>query len=260
MDINVIRDFLEQRLPTKAAVEEAASAAGVSAATMYRYKSNPEGMGLGTLIRLNECLGLPLENGAAWSKADIISSEYRRLSLEKAIAGNGGSRYTTVSPYTVNSELEPLTRALIRADYGTRAPQIENEILRIRASRQQLYDSCAYASWEIWNGNGYLDFFHGRGRFNQIPADLRKAQVKTFIESSRSENRHRFIYMNNCPELPMFGAYTPSGIALVRIEDIHLEYQAPALVKSFQETFDELLTRCVTRTTDQFIDFISNPS
>lgn len=259
MDLNIIKDFLDQRLQTKAAVEEAAVSAGVSPATMYRYKANPAGMGLGTLIRLTESLGLPLESGAAWSKVDIVSSESRRLELERSVAAESGDRYTTVSPYTVNSELESVTRILLRADYGTRAPQLEETIVNIRAQRQRLYESTTYTSWEIWNGFGYLDFFNGRGRFKEIPEKLRKAQIEKFVETSKSASCHRFIYMRNCPDLPMFGVYSPPGISLVRVEDIHLEHQAPQLVKSFRDTFDEILLRCSTKTTEQFIDFITNP-
>ncbi|MGH8865525.1 MAG: hypothetical protein ACREVZ_12890, partial [Burkholderiales bacterium] len=217
---NALGIGLRQRLLLRA------GAVGVSTATMYRYKANPEGMGLGTLIRLKDRLGLPLENGAAWSKSNVIAGERRRLSLEKTAAAAGGSRYTTVSPYTVNSELVPIMQLLVRADYGTRAPQIEGELLRIRAEREELYESCAYESWEIWNGCGYVDFFNGRGRFNGVPPALRQAQIEKFIDTSKVPGRHRFIYTHNYPELPMFGVYSPPGVALVRIDDIHLEYQA----------------------------------
>ena len=33
--------------------------------------------------------------------------------------------------------------------------------------------------------------------------------------------------------------YAPPGVVLVRVEDIHLEYQAPALVSDFKITFGE---------------------
>lgn len=259
MDPTIVKSFMQERLATKEEVARAAHAVGVSTATLYRYKSNPEDMGLGTLARLKDILGLPLENGAAWSKARIIETERRRLQLEKFAAKEGGARYTTVAPYTVNSELAGITQILLHADYGTRAPGMESDLLGVRHTRAALYEAGSYDSWEIWDGHGYREFFHGRGRFKGIDASLRNRQVAAFVESSRHPKRRRFVYQSNCPSLPMFGCYQPQGVALVRIEDIHIEFQAPELVRSFRDTFDELLSQCATKTVDQFIEFITSP-
>ncbi len=258
MDVTVIKSFLADRLATRNAVEEAAAAVNVSVATMYRYKANPEAIDLGVLKRLSDHLGLPLQNGVAWLKTNVIGSERRRLELEKALSVAGGARFTTMPHYTVNEELPEITRLILQFDYGTRAPQLEREVLPIRAERSHLYSLDAYVSWEVWNVYGYLDFFHGRGRFKDIPKELRVAQIAKFVESSKRPGRHRF--MSNSPELPMFGVYSPPGVALVRIDDIHFEFQAPALISSFEETFNEILDHSFTKTADQFIAFLENPS
>ncbi|UTP39787.1 hypothetical protein M9M90_01025 [Phenylobacterium sp. LH3H17] len=257
MDLTVIKDFLKARLSTREAMEEAAAVAGISLATAYRYKSNPEAMSLGVLTRLSEHFGLPLANGAAWGRMDVLGSERRRLSLETTISAQAGARFMIMAPYTVNDELADITRELLRADYGTRAAQLEGEILSIRGKRAELYRSETYDSWEIWNGLGYADFFHGRGRFAAIPEDLRRAQIDVFLTSSASPKRHRYFY--TAPDLPTFGCYSDPGVALVRIEDIHLEFQAPTLVSSFEDTFNELLNRCETKTRDDFVDFAKTP-
>jgi len=259
MNVTAIKTFLGERLNTKRDVERAASAVNVSVATMYRYKANPETMTLSTLIDLKQILGLPIENGAAWSKAGVVEAERRRLQLESTLADCGGTRYTTVSPYSVNCELEDIIKLLLEFDYGTAAPKLIGEILAIRKERQRLYERNSYSSWEIWNGHGYHDFFHGLGRFRIIPADLRQEQIERFVASSAHPNVRRFMYLRHCPELPMFGVYTPPGVALVRIDDIHLEYQSTDLTESFSQTFNDFVAKCITRTNDQFISFLTDP-
>jgi hypothetical protein len=261
MDVALIKNFLGERLGTKRAVEGAAQAIGVSAATVYRYKQSPESIGLGQLVRLSAHLGLPLASGAAWSRSNIRESERRRLDLESA-SGEGksqGRRLITVPAYTVNSELPEITELILKADYGTRVATVANEILAIRAERARLYESGGYESWEIWNGWGYLDFFHGRDRFRSVPADVRQKQVRHFIESSEHPQRHRFIYLRHSPDLPMFGIHSPPGVALVRIDDIHFEFQDPSLIESFEDTFNEFRGRCQTTTRSEFISWIENP-
>lgn len=259
MNPTIIKTFLAERLTTKEEVARAARAVGVSTATLYRYKSNPEDMGLGVLAKLKDILGLPLENGAAWSKARVIDTERRRLQLEEAAAKASGARYTTVAPYTVNSEIEEVTQILLRVDYGTRAPAMEQDLIDVRRKRAELYNAGAYESWEIWDGYGYADFFHGRGRFGGIDEAMRRRQVAAFIESSRHPKRRRFIYRSHCPTLPMFGCYQPQGTALIRVDDVHFEFQAPELVSSLRETFDDLLNQCSTKTLEQFIEFLATP-
>lgn len=271
MDATVIKSFLGERLDTKRAVEGAAAAIDVSVATMYRYKAQPESIGLGQLIKLSEFLGLPLTNGAAWSKASLLDSERRRLELERSIAGEyrrldaelkvaadaHGRRFQTVPAYTVNSELPEVTRLVLEADYGTRAATLEKDVLAVRAERARLYEH--YESWEIWNGYGYLDFFQGKNRYKTLPDDLRSAQVDVFAESTIHPLRHRFVYWRHSPDLPMFGCFAPVGVALVRVEDIHLEYQDPRLVESFEDTFNDLRALCATATAAEFVAFLRNP-
>lgn len=259
MDPTIIKSFMQERLTTKEEVARAARAVGVSTSTLYRYKSNPEDMGLGVLAKLKDILGLPLENGAAWSKAKVIETERRRLQLEQTCAKEGGARYTTVAPYTVNSELAEITQLLLRTDYGTQTATLEKELLEVRQARSALYEASEYESWEIWDAYGYGDFFHGRCRFKSIDKSVRDRQIAAFVESSRQTKRHRFIYRSHCPSLPMFGVYQPQGVALVRVEDIHIEFQTPELVRSFRDTFDDLLSQCATRTSEQFIQFITSP-
>jgi transcriptional regulator with XRE-family HTH domain len=256
MDVGLISNFLNDRLSTRKAVEEAAEIIGVSAATMYRYKANPDAISLGQLCKLSQRLGLPLAGGAVWTQDSLLGSERRRLQLEAELAKNGGTRLITIPAYTVNDELPEITRLLLQEDYGARAKQIGAEVLGIRAERQRLYAAARYESWEVWNGYGYLDFLNGRGRYRSIPTELREAQVEKFIESSGRSNVHRFSYMTHSPELPMFGCHTPPGIVLVRVDDIHLEFQAPHLVKSFEETFDHLRRSSSTSAVEQFTAFL----
>lgn len=256
MDIELISNFLNDRLSTRKAVEDAAEIIGVSVATMYRYKANPDAISLGQISKLSQKLGLPLAGGAVWTQDSILGSERRRLQLEAELAKSGGTRLITIPAYTVNDELSEITRLLLAEDYGAEAKRFEAEVLGVRAERQRLYDAAQYESWEIWNGFGYLDFLNGRGRYRSIPAYLRKAQVKRFIESSGRSNVHRFVHMSHSPELPMFGCHTPPGIVLIRVEDIHLEFQARHLVKSFKETFDALRRASSTSTVEQFVSFL----
>lgn len=261
MDLGVIKSFLDDRLTTKVAVQRAAEVMGVSSATMYRYKANPEAMGLGHLVRLSGHLGLPLTNGAAWSKTSIVESERRRLDLESTLVRGKaeGRRLVTVPAYTVNSEISEVSDLILQADYGTRMTAIGAELTAIRAERSRLYDDPGYESWEIWNGFGYMDFFHGRDRFKSIPAESREAQIRHFIDSSENPKRHRFVYLRHSPDLPMFGCYTPEGVVLVRIDDIHLEFRDSALFDSFEDTFNDFRQRCVTVTREDFISFLKDP-
>lgn len=259
MDIRVIENFLNVHLTTRSAVESAANAIGVSVATMYRYKANPESINLGQAMKLSEHLGLPLASGAAWSKVNILESERRRLDLESEIASTNGHRLQIVPAYTVNSEISDVTRLILQADYGTRLPKVEAEIMGIRQERARLYDEGQYTSWEIWSGFGYIDFFYGRNRFKCIPEELRLKQIEKFIESTHHPNRHRFIYLRRTPDLPMFGCFNPAGVALVRVDCIQLEYQDPILVDSFEDTFNEFRKMCLTSTPDEFVAFLREP-
>lgn len=259
MDINIIRSFLNNHLNTRLAVEGAAIAIGVSPATMYRYKANPETISIAQAIKLSEHLGLPLANGAAWSKVNILESERRRLQLESAIADACGHRLQIVPAYTVNSEIPEVTRLILQADYGTRLPKVEAQIMEIRQERARLYDEGKYTSWEIWNGFGYIDFFQGCNRFKGLSDELREKQIEKFIASTMHPNRHRFIYLRRTPDLPMFGCFNPPGVALIRIDNIQLEYQDSTLVESFEDTFNNIRQLCLTTTPDEFISFLRNP-
>ncbi len=256
MDLGLIDNFLNQRLSTRKAVEEAASIIGVSTATMYRYKANPEMISLGQICKLSHQLGLPLAEGAVWTDANILSAERRRLELESEVAKNLGTRLITIPAYTVNDEIPEITKLLLLEDYGADAKRFDAELLGVRAERRRLYESAAYESWELWNGFGYRDFLNGRGRYRSIPADLRQAQSAILIETSKRPNVHRFVYTAHTPELPMFGCHTPPGVALVRVDDIHLEFQDSQLVKSFEETFEKLRRSSATSTVEQFTTFL----
>lgn len=256
MDIELVGNFLNERLTTRKAVEEAATIIGVSTATMYRYKASPAGLSLGQVCKLSHSLGLPLANGAVWTQASILGSERRRLQLETELARNGGTRLITIPAYTVNDELPEITRLMLEADYGAEAKKLYAEVMCVRAERRELYDAAKYESWEIWNGYAYLDFLNGRGRYRSIPVDLRQAQIGRFVASSNRSNVHRFLYLTHSPELPMFGCHSPPGVALVRVDDIHLEFQARDLVQSFEQTFENLRRGSATTTVEQFVTFL----
>ena len=257
MDLGLIGNFLNERLTSRKAVEEAADVIGVSIATMYRYKSSPDAISLGQICKLSQRLGLPLAHGAVWTQDSIVGSERRRLQLEIELAKTGGTRLTTIPAYTVNDELPEVTQLLLQEDYGAKAKRFDAEVLAVRAERRMLYESGKYVSWEIWNGYGYLDFLNGRGRYRSIPAELRQAQIDQFVASSSRTGVHRFLYLTHSPELPMFGCHTPPGIVLVRVEDIHLEFQTRNLVQSFEETFEALRRRTSAMSAiEQFVTFL----
>jgi hypothetical protein len=256
VDINVIKSFLNQRLPTRESMEHAASLAGISVATLYRYKSNPESISLGVLAQLTKHLGLPLANGAAWARTEIVAAEHRRLALETHLASVSGRRCIIVAPYTVNDELPEITRMLVENDYGTKARELVEPILEIRMQRAKLYNSQKYDSWEIWNGHGYSDFLLSRGRYQGLSNDLKNRQIAIFKESSVSRSK-RFFYIGS--DLPTFGCYSEPKIALLRIEDIHLEFQDVELVESFEDTFNDLVRRCATRTHEEFVSLLYVP-
>lgn len=256
MDLDLIGSFINERFTTRKSVEEAAEAIDVSIATMYRYKSNPEAISLGQVCKLAQRFGLPLANGAVWTQDCILGSERRRLELEAVLAKNAGLRLITLPAYTVNDELPEITRLLLLEDYGSEASKIEAEVLGIRSERKRFYQEGNYESWEIWNGYGYLDFLHGRGRYRSITEDLRQAQIEVFVDSTKKPNVHRFVYLTHSPDLPMFGCHTPPGTALVRVEDIHLEFQLRPLVTSFEETFEKLRRTAEPWTDEQFIKFV----
>jgi hypothetical protein len=58
----------------------------------------------------------------------------------------------------------------------------------------------------------------------------------------------------------MFGCYSPPPVGLVRVEDVHFEFQEQQLVSSLEDTFNELLGRAHTKTNDEFIAFLINPN
>jgi hypothetical protein len=259
MEIAIVKNLMNERLTTANLMNDAARKIGVSLATMYRYKSNPELIPLGKLISLCEHLGFPLGGSITWSKNKVLQGERRRYELEKEIAEQEfGKRYVITPSYTVTSELPEVTRQLWDYDYGTRYQELISDYIGLRQERCKLYQEGKYESFEIINGFCYKDFFYGQGRFKGLPKELRMKQIDSLIKSLEYPHVNRRIYLKATPELPIFSCFSTDK-AVIRIDDFIVEFNNETIVKELVETYNTYYDTADIINKDQVKVFLQKP-
>ena len=249
---------MDERLTTRERAAEAAKVMGVSVATLYRYKKDPASIPFGKLVALGEHLAFPIEDTVAWSRADVIQGERRRYELEERIASTHGRRFTVTPSYSVATELSEMTRQLWQIDYPTRTRDGLEVYLDLRAKRRALYFSGKYESFELISGGGYLDFFHGEGRFKGIPKELREKQVKAFLKSFELPHIQRRIHLRNTPELPTVTCYS-NAVAWIRVDDITIEFSGTPKVSELTDVFNDYFMNADIVSKDDVRAFFRNP-
>lgn len=258
MDTEIIKNLLKDRLPTAELASAAAERIGVSIATMYRYKKDPQSIPFGKLIALGKYLGFPIGGSAAWSRADIIASESRRYELEAAVGAIGGRRYIVTPSFTVNCELPEFTKRLWDFDYGNRQRDVMDKYLALRKKRYELYEKGVYESVEIFAGAGYQDFLNRRGRFEGIDEELQRRQLEQIVRSLDFAHVRRRIYLKSTPELPIFQCYS-NEIAVIRVDDFTVEFNGPETAKELMEIFDEYYDRADLKSVEEVREFLLGP-
>lgn len=201
-------------------MKEMAAVLGVSLATAYRYRKNPSEMSLAAFERLADHLRVPVSMNLVYRDTDVLAAEEARLGMEREIAAERSWRFVATPHFTVNCEIEDFTRELIDIQYGERMSSDDKEAyIRARAERRRLYLEGAYHSEEVIYGPAYVDFFYGRGIFEQISKPTRMAQLHEVISTSRLSHVSRHIYVNVTPELPIILNYG-TGKSVIRVEDL----------------------------------------
>lgn len=260
VDPALIKSFMSEHLTTAAAMKEAADRIECSLATLYRYKRDPAQMPFGKLVELGKYLGFPIEATAAWSRADVLRGEQRRLELESAVAGvPGGTRFTVVPAFTVNSELEAVTRALFTLDYGSRGIELVDEYVSLRSKRHDLYHAAQYTSYEIFSGAGYLDFYRRRGRFRALSEELHREQLAALIASTDFPHVNRRIYCRATPELPIVTCYS-NAIAVMRADDFTVEFNGPTVADQLRDIFSHFFEHAQFKSREEVKAFLHDPT
>ena len=255
MDVEIVRNLLKDRLPTAELANEAAERIGVSVATMYRYKKDPQSIPFGKLVTLGKYLGFPIGGSAAWSRSDVLASERRRYELEAGVAAIHGTRYIVTPSFTVTCELPEFTEQLWDFDYGTRQRDVMTKYMDLRKQRCELYKRGAYESVEIFIGAGYEDFLHRRGRFRGVSEELRNKQLEQITRSLEYPHVHRRVYLKNTPELPIFSCYS-TDIAVIRVDDFTVEFNGPDTAKELIEIFNEYYDGADLKTAEEVREFL----
>ncbi len=258
MNVDLFKRVLEERLTTRDLVAAAAQAVDVSIATMYRYKSDPAVIPFGKIVTLGKYLAFPIEGTVAWSRADVLQGEHRRLELEQRVSQAGGRRFTVTPSYTVAAELPEMTRGLWQFDYPSREGGEFEQYLELRAQRRKLYLDGKYNSLEIITAGGYRDFFFGEGRFTGIPKALRDKQVAELLKSLKLPHVQRRVYTQNTPEVPVITCYS-TAIAVIRVDDITIEFNDSPKVSELIEVFDYYFKEASIAAKDEIADFLRNP-
>lgn len=255
MDIDIVKNLLKDRLTTAELASEAAERIGVSVATMYRYKKDPESIPFGKLVALGKYLGFPIGGSAAWLRADMVASERRRFELESSVGAIGGRRYIVTPSFAVTCELPEFTKTLWDFDYGDRQRDAMTKYMALRQKRVELYESGAYESVEIFIGAGYQDFLNRRGRFKGISEDLQHRQLERIVRSLDFGHVRRRIYLKSTPELPIFQCYS-NDVAVIRVDDFTVEFNGPETTKELVEIFDEYYDNADLKSVEEVREFL----
>jgi hypothetical protein len=258
MDAESVRNLLRERLTTADAMQQAAGSIGVSVATMYRYKSNPEGIPLGKLISLGKYLAFPIAGSVTWSRTDIVAMERRRYQLEASVAGQTGRRYVVTPSFTANCEVPEFTKALWDFDYGTGNQHSLANYLELRSKRRELYEQGLYESFELVSGAGYADFFQRQGRFKGLSEQLMRRQLDELVRSLAYPHIHRRVYLKNSPELPIFSCYS-SNVAVIRVDDFTAEFGGESVARELVDIFKEYFDSADLKTVEEVRDFFLCP-
>ncbi|MBU1495166.1 MAG: hypothetical protein KJ956_14510 [Actinobacteria bacterium] len=255
--LDEIRLLLKTRLDTRERVERAANAIGVSAATLYRYKSAPENIPLGKLSALNDLLGFSLGDGATWVRSEFIEAEERREALEASIAA-GGMRLVVTPAFSVNAQLPDVTRAVMDFDHGVHRRSDFERYLAIRQQRRELYLSGDYESLEIIDAASYVDFFEGRGRYRSLSDDLRRKQIDELVRTTRLDHVVRRVYVRSTPELPIVSWYS-TGTVVARLDDFVIEFTNRDAVDELATIVSRFYGSAEIQAVDQVEEFLLSP-
>ncbi len=264
-----IKELLNSSLTTKAETQKLSNNIGVSVATMYRYKKEPELIPFGILLKIKGYLGRPVNSPdyVLKSPSDFVIAEERRLSFEQSCSG--GSRYVITPIFSVNSETEDFTRTVTRFDYPD-APdcQIEN-LVKVRRKRCGVYKKGEYKSFELIDANKYRDFYLGVNRFSMLTRECINQQIEELVKSTMFPNVDRRIYLFNTPELPVVSCYEVDTRkkaflkCIVRADDFVAEYTNENSPDSATEIKNMFMRFYETKTNlkdpEDVIDFLRNP-
>jgi len=255
VNIELLKTFLRERLHTAELAEQAAGHIGVSLATMYRYKKSPESIPFGKLMALGKFLGFPIGVSAAWSRADVVAGERRRLELEVAVAAASGRRYVVSPSFPVTCELPDFTERMWDIDYGVRQNNRKLDYLELRQHRNVLYEKGEYESIELLIGSGYRDFLKGCGRFHGVGDDLRQQQLAAILRSLESSHIHRRIYLKHTPELPVFSCYS-TDVAVIRVDDFTVEFSGAETTNELLDIFNDYYDNADIKTPGEVKEFL----
>lgn len=258
MDIELIGNYLQEKLATVDAVNRAAQAVGVSQSTMYRLKSNPRAIQLGQIVDLTVAIGMPVDEAFSWLPSDFLAEERHRLAHEIEIAKTGGVRMSITPFFTVHAELPEVIDLTAVEMYDPAEWREKREANNAaREERRMLYEAGRYESREIINGHLYADvFFARKGRYLSMSEDLRNRQVENLIKSLKQKNVQRRVYLGY--DLPIVTWFS-TNTALLRVGEFSIEVKGARITKSIEDVFNEYFGRAHLKSKDDVESFLREP-
>lgn len=256
MNIEQIKQHMQRELGTLEQLVKVAEKIGVSQATMYRFKSNPEAMQLGHFLKLTELIGFPTSEDIAWLPKEFVPEEEYRLKHESAVAKVNGSRMTVTPFFSVNVELPEITKITAEEIYGVSANRGMDLYLEARKKRKDLYLNSKYKSKEIINGYLYLEFFRREKMHRGISESQKEKQIQEIIKSMDLESVQRRVYFGH--DLPLITWYS-TGVALLRFGQFTIQVTGSILTDAAADIFNEYYLKCDLKNNEDVKDFIKNP-
>jgi hypothetical protein len=259
MDIDLIGSYLQEKLTTVDAVNQAAAAVGVSRSTMYRLKSNPSSMQLGQLVALTSAFGMPVDETFSWLPTDFLAEERHRLHHEVVTARVAGTRMSVTPFFTVHAELPEVVDMTAIDLYEARDWQAKRQAYHAaREDRKTLYFNGSYESREIINGHLYANvFFARKGRYMPMSEETRDRQVDALVKTLQQGNVQRRIYLGY--DLPIITWFS-INVALMRVGEFSVEVKGARLTKSIEDVFNDYFSRAHLKSKADVEAFLRNPS
>ena len=242
MDIDLIGNYLQEKLTTVELVNHAATAVGVSQSTMYRLKSNPRSMQLGQLVALTSAIGMPVDEAFSWLPSDFLAEERHRLHHEAETAKVAGMRMSVTPFFTVHAELPEVVDMTALDMYDARDWQVKRAAYHAaRDERKTLYLNGSYESREIINGHLYANvFFARKGRYMPMSEETKAQQVDALVKTLQQGNVQRRVYLGY--DLPIITWFS-INVTLMRVGEFSVEVKGARLTKSIEDVFNDYFSR-----------------
>jgi hypothetical protein len=214
-------------------------------------------MKLYSFVNLAKHYDIPVDLSVTLHREELIEAEELRLKYEQRIADESGYRFVTTPHFTVNCETEEFTEEKFLSEYPDTHWHLVKRYVSIRSKRRDLYIAGGYKSFEIINGESYIDFFFKRNLFEKIKEDVWRRQYADVVDTNSLDHVQRYVYLRATPELPIVLCYS-NGETLLRFDDVTISLSNDHFDRSMN-SMREYVCNCKYVERRDVRDFLINP-